>query len=377
MIKAILALSDGTIFEGFSLGATGTTSGELCFNTSMTGYQEVLTDPSYCGHIVTMTYPHQGNYGINERDNESRRPWVEGFIVREPTATPSSWRSESSLEAYMKAHGIVGICGIDTRALTSIIRDSGAMTAFISTEKSAEALLESAQKTAGLEGRDLTSVVTSENSYAWQEGLWSMADPFNPNDRSQKELKYRVAVYDFGIKRNILRLLHDAGCDVTVYPAGTTAEEVLGTEPDGIFLSNGPGDPAAVGYAINTVKKLVKSKVPLFGICLGHQILGLALGGRTFKMKFGHRGINQPVKDLLTGKVEITSQNHGFAVDIESLKGLAEVTHINLNDKTVEGITLTGSPVFSVQYHPEASPGPHDSRYLFKRFTDMMEKYRT
>jgi len=374
LAKAILALSDGTVFEGFSFGARGTATGEVCFNTSMSGYQEVLTDPSYCGHIVTMTYPHQGNYGINDLDIESSRPWVEGFIVREPTAKPSSWRSEESLGAYMERHGIVGICGIDTRALTRIIRDSGAMMALISTEGTPEDLVEQARKASGLEGKDLASVVTSKERYHWHEGLWSIADPFNTKIHAEEEVKFTVAVYDFGIKKNILRLLRDAGCAVTVYPAGTLAKDIIAAKPDGIFLSNGPGDPAAVGYAITAVKELVKSRIPLFGICLGHQILALALGAKTFKLKFGHRGINQPVKDLSTGKVEITSQNHGFAVDLASLDGVAEVTHVNLNDKTVEGIALTGQPLFSVQYHPEASPGPHDSRYLFKRFTDMMEE---
>ncbi|MFQ5480882.1 MAG: glutamine-hydrolyzing carbamoyl-phosphate synthase small subunit [Thermodesulfobacteriota bacterium] len=374
MLRAILALSDGTVFEGFSFGASGTATGEVCFNTSMTGYQEVLTDPSYCGHIVAMTYPHQGNYGINEFDIESHRPWVEGFIVRDPANAPSSWRSEEPLDGYMRRHGIVGISGIDTRALTRIIRDSGAMMALISTEESAGALVESARVAQGLKGRDLASVVSSKEPFSWHEGVWSMDDPFNAGAHVEKGLKYKVAVYDFGIKRNILRLLYDAGCDVTVVPAKTSAEEVLSTKPDGIFLSNGPGDPAAVGYAINTVKKLVESRIPLFGICLGHQILALALGAGTFKLKFGHRGINQPVKDLSTGRVEITSQNHGFAVELESLAGLAEVTHINLNDKTVEGLRLQDRPVFSVQYHPEASPGPHDSQYLFRRFTSMMEK---
>lgn len=376
MQRAILALSDGTVFEGFSFGARGTAKGEVCFNTSMTGYQEVLTDPSYCGHIVTMTYPHQGNYGINDLDIESYRPWVEGFIVRDPNSKPSSWRSEEPLHEYMSRHNIVGICGIDTRALTRIIRDSGAMMALISTEETPKTLVGLSQKAQGLAGRDLASVVTSKKPYSWSEGLWSMSDPFNEGGHPQKELKYKVAVYDFGIKRNILRLLHNAGCDVSVYPAQTPAEEVLGTSPEGVFLSNGPGDPAAVGYAVNTVKKLVESKKPLFGICLGHQILALALGGSTFKLKFGHRGSNQPVKDFLTGKVEITSQNHGFAVDLDSMKGLAEVTHINLNDRTVEGIRLTDRPVFSVQYHPEASPGPHDSRYLFSRFTEAMENVK-
>jgi len=372
--KAILALSDGTVFEGLSFGARGTATGEVCFNTAMSGYQEVLTDPSYCGHIVTMTYPHQGNYGINDLDIESSRPWVEGFIVREPNIAPSSWRSEEPLGLYMERHGIVGISGIDTRALTRIIRESGAMMSLISTDESAEALVEMAGKAAGLAGRDLVKSVSAKEAYSWHEGLWSMADPFNTKIIPPVNSKYKVVAYDFGIKRNILRLLHDAGCAVTVVPANTPAKEVLAMEPDGIFLSNGPGDPSAVGYAITALRELIDSNIPIFGICLGHQILALALGAKTFKLKFGHRGVNQPVKDLLTGKVEITSQNHGFAVELDSLKGAVELTHINLNDNTVEGIRLGERPVFSVQYHPEASPGPHDSRYLFKRFTDAMDK---
>ncbi len=374
MDKAILALSDGTVFEGFSFGARGTATGEVCFNTSMAGYQEVLTDPSYCGHIVAMTYPHQGNYGINDIDIESYKPWVEGFIVREPNKAPSSWRSEEALGTYMKRHGIVGIYGIDTRALTRIIRDSGAMMSLISTDESAEALVELARRAKGLEGRDLASIVSTKESYSWHEGLWSISDPLNAGIIQRANSSYKVVAYDYGIKRNILRLLYDAGCEITVVPAATRAEEVLAMKPDGIFLSNGPGDPSAVGYAIKAVRELVESNIPIFGICLGHQILALALGAKTFKLKFGHRGVNQPVKDLSTGKVEITSQNHGFAVNLGSLNNVAELTHINLNDKTVEGIRLSGRPVFSVQYHPEASPGPHDSRYLFKRFIDAMDK---
>jgi len=373
--KAILALSDGTVFEGFSFGARGTATGEVCFNTAMAGYQEVLTDPSYCGHIVAMTYPHQGNYGINDLDIESYRPWVEGFIVREPNKAPSSWRSEEALGEYMKRHGIVGIYGIDTRVLTRILRESGAMMSLISTDESAEALVELARKAKGLEGRDLTSLVTSKEPYSWHGGgCWSMSDPFNAGIIPPVNSKYKVVAYDFGIKKNILRILYDLGCEVTVLPARTTATEALAHEPDGIFLSNGPGDPAAVGYAIKAVRELVESNIPIFGICLGHQILALALGAKTFKLKFGHRGVNQPVKNLSTGKVEITSQNHGFAVDLGSLNNVAELTHLNLNDKTVEGIRLSGRPVFSVQYHPEASPGPHDSRYLFRRFIDAMDR---
>jgi carbamoyl-phosphate synthase small subunit len=375
--KAILALSDGTVFEGFSFGATGTATGELCFNTSMSGYQEVLTDPSYCGQIVSMTYPHQGNYGTNDIDIESWRPWVEGFVVRDPCRAPSSWRSEGSLSAYMERRGIVGIHGIDTRALTRLIRQSGAMMAVISTEHDAAALVKMAHAAPGLTGRDLVKDVSPAHAYSWHEGLWKITDPFREGIEPVREKKFRVVAYDLGMKRNILRILHDAGCTVTVVPARTTAEEVMAMKPDGVFLSNGPGDPAAVDYAIEAVRKLVDSEIPIFGICLGHQILALALGASTFKLKFGHRGSNHPVKDLSTGKVEITSQNHGFAVDLESIKGDVELTHLNLNDNTVEGIRLRDRPVFSVQYHPEASPGPHDSRYLFRRFTEEMEKKRT
>ncbi len=376
MNKALLALSDGTVFEGYSFGATGTATGEVCFNTSMSGYQEVLTDPSYCGQIVSMTYPHQGNYGVNDIDIESWRPWVEGFIVRDPCRAPSSWRSEDSLHLYMERHGIVGIHGIDTRALTRLIRSQGAMMGVISTEHDGETLVEMAVRAPGLAGRDLAREVTSAHPYSWHEGLWSMSDPFNEGIHPVKERRYRVIAYDFGMKRNILRILHDAGCAVTVVPASTPAGDVLEMDPDGVFLSNGPGDPAAVGYAIEAVRTIVDSGLPVFGICLGHQVLALALGAGTYKLKFGHRGSNHPVKDLATGRVEITSQNHGFAVDMEGVKGDLELTHLNLNDNTVEGIRLKDRPVFSVQYHPEASPGPHDSRYLFRRFTEEMEKKR-
>lgn len=371
--RAILALSDGTIFEGTSVGADGEALGEVVFNTSMTGYQEVLTDPSYNGQLVTMTYTHQGNYGTNDEDVESRKPWVKGFIVKDACFYPSSWRSDETLVAYLRLYGIVGIAGIDTRALTRIIREKGAMQAVISTiDPSPESLVAKAAGSAGIVGADLVKNVTCERPYKWHDGLWSLGAGFNKNNADRK---YSVVAYDFGIKRNILRNLADAGCDVTVVPASTSAEDALAMGPDGIFLSNGPGDPEAVTYARENIKKLIGKK-PIFGICLGHQILSLALGGKTFKLKFGHRGANQPVQDLTTGKVEITSQNHGFAVDIDSLKGIAELTHINLNDRTVEGICHKTLPLFSVQYHPESSPGPHDSQYLFKRFTDMMDEFR-
>ncbi len=371
--RAILALSDGTVFEGTSVGADGEALGEVVFNTSMTGYQEVLTDPSYNGQLVTMTYTHQGNYGTNDDDVESRRPWVKGFIVKDACLYPSSWRSDETLVAYLRLYGIVGIAGIDTRALTRIIREKGAMQAVISTiDHSPESLVAKAASSAGIVGADLVKNVTCERPYKWHDGLWSLGAGYN---KKSAERKYSVVAYDFGIKRNILRNLADAGCDVTVVPASTSAEDALSMGPDGIFLSNGPGDPEAVTYARENIKKLIGKK-PIFGICLGHQILSLALGGKTFKLKFGHRGANQPVQDLTTGKVEITSQNHGFAVDIDSLKGIAELTHINLNDRTVEGISHKTLPLFSVQYHPESSPGPHDSQYLFKRFTDMMDEFR-
>ncbi len=373
--KAILALSDGTIFEGRSFGAEGETIGEVCFNTSLTGYQEVLTDPSYKGQIVTMTYTEQGNYGANDEDMESIKPWVEGFVVKEPCAKPSSWRSEESLDAFLKKNGVVSICGIDTRALTRIIRSKGAMQAIISTtDLDPCSLVKKAVASPSLVGCDLVKEVTCAEPYDWGQGLWDVEYGYDRRRGSrieEDEKRYKVVAFDFGMKRNILRNLHAVGCDVTVVPASTTAEEVLKMAPDGIFLSNGPGDPDAVGYAKETIKELLGKK-PIFGICLGHQILSLALGGSTYKLKFGHRGGNQPVQDLTTTKVEITSQNHGFAVDLDSMKGVAELTHINLNDRTVEGISHKELPLFSVQYHPEASPGPHDSVYLFRRFVEMM-----
>ena len=376
MRKAILALSDGTVFEGSSFGAEGETTGEVVFNTSLTGYQEVLTDPSYKGQIVTMTYSQQGNYGINPEDVESVKPWVEGFIVKEPCLFPSNWRSTESLMGYLMRNRIIGISGIDTRALTRIIRDKGAMQGVISTVDSDFAsLVKKAQAAPTLVGRDLVKEVSCQKPYEWHGELWDLEQGGYPKASEEGKKKFKVVAYDFGVKKNILRNLSAAGCSVTVVPASTSAEEALALNPDGIFLSNGPGDPDAVGYAKETVKKLIGKK-PIFGICLGHQILSLALGGKTYKLKFGHRGGNQPVQDLSTGKVEITSQNHGFAVDLDSLKGKAELSHINLNDRTCEGLTLSGKPVFSVQYHPEASPGPHDSQYLFKRFVDLMESQK-
>ena len=383
-MKAILALADGTVFEGEQFGATGETLGEVVFNTSMTGYQEVLTDPSYKGQIVTMTYPLIGNYGCNEADVESIGPQVEGFVVREYSAYYSNWRSKWSLDSYLSEHGIIGIQGIDTRALTRRLRVHGVMNGCLSTEDlNPESLVEKAKAWHGLVGWDLVHRVTCPNSYAWRNSHQSSvisgqledgsvkSESFLTDNGQRTTDNYKVIALDFGIKYNILRQLTEHGCQVQVVPAKTTAEEILAAEPDGVFLSNGPGDPMPVDYAIETIQGLMGKK-PIFGICLGHQLLGLALGGKTFKLKFGHRGANQPVKHLETDRVEITSQNHGFCVDIDSLPNSVDVTHINLNDDTLEGIQHREYPIFSVQYHPEASPGPHDASYLFSRFTEMM-----
>ncbi|MYA98831.1 glutamine-hydrolyzing carbamoyl-phosphate synthase small subunit [Candidatus Poribacteria bacterium] len=393
-MKAILALADGTIFEGEQFGATGETVGEVVFNTSMTGYQEVLTDPSYKGQVVTMTYPLIGNYGCNEADVESIGPQVEGFVVREYSAYHSNWRSKWSLDTYLAEHNIIGIQGIDTRALTRRLRVHGVMNGCLSTEDlNPESLVAKAKAWHGLVGWDLVQRVTCPNPYAWRNSCQSSVisrqlqeashapelsfrEPKGFSERKSEPITdnhYKVIALDFGIKYNILRQLTEHGCEVQVVPAQTSAEEILAAEPDGVFLSNGPGDPMPVGYAIETIQGLMGKK-PLFGICLGHQLLGLALGGKTFKLKFGHRGANQPVKHLETDKVEITSQNHGFCVDIDSLPNSVDVTHINLNDDTLEGIQHREYPIFSVQYHPEASPGPHDASYLFSRFTEMMEE---
>lgn len=372
MKKAILALADGTIFEGTSFGRDGETVGEIVFNTSMTGYQEVLTDPSYKGQIVAMTYSQQGNYGVNDEDVESVHPWAEGLIVKEACLYPSNWRSTESLSSYLLRHGVTGISGIDTRALTRIIRDKGAMMGVISTiDHDPKSLAMKAAKARGLVGVDLVKEVTCKRPYSWTEELWRMDGGYAARGEDKK--RFRVIAFDFGMKRNILRNLSSAGCDVKVVPGHTGYDEVLKQDPDGIFLSNGPGDPDAVPYAKETVRNLIGKK-PIFGICLGHQILSLALGGKTYKLKFGHRGANQPVKDLKTGKVEITAQNHGFSVDMDSLKGIADISHVNLNDNTVEGLNHKTLPIFSVQYHPEASPGPHDSQYLFGRFIEMMNE---
>lgn len=356
--EALLALEDGTIFKGLSFGATGERCGEVVFNTSLTGYQEILTDPSYKGQIVTMTYPLIGNYGVNPEDVESRKPFLEGFVIRELSNITSNWRSRQALGDYLKEKNIIGIEGIDTRALTRHIRLEGAMKAVLSTEDlDAKSLVEKARASQGLVGVDLVKDVTSDKPFEWS-----------------KEGKYKVVVLDCGVKYNILRLLTENDCKVLVMPSKSNAEDILAERPNGILLSNGPGDPAGVPYVAETVKRLF-GKLPIFGICLGNQILGLAMGGKTYKLKFGHHGGNHPVKDLKTGKIAITVQNHGFCVDIDSLpKDDIEITHINLNDNTLEGIRHKKMPIFSVQFHPESAPGPHDAGYLFGEFVKMMEK---
>ena len=355
--KAILLLEDGREFCGTSFGHIGETSGEVCFNTGMSGYQEILTDPSYCNQIVTMTFPHIGNYGINSEDIESTKIQVSGFVIKEETQIPSNWRSELNIGKYLDDQKIVGIQNIDTRALTRHIRDNGAMNGIISSvDIDSSSLKSKLSQIPSMEGLDLAKIVTTKKYYKWSK---------NPKP-------YKVAAIDYGIKLNILKLLDEHECEVTVFPAKTPANDIIKFNPDGIFLSNGPGDPSAVSYGIEMVKSLLGKK-PIFGICLGHQILSLALGAKTFKLKFGHRGINHPVRNNETKVIEITSQNHGFAVDLDSLPENLVSTHINLNDNTSEGIRCKDIPAFSVQYHPESSPGPHDSRYLFKQFIDMMK----
>ncbi len=371
--RAILALEDGTFFVGRGFGASGATTGEVVFNTALCGYQEVLTDPSYRGQIVTMTYPHIGNYGVNVEDVESARPQVAGFVVREASTRASSWRASGELHRYLEEAGVVGISEVDTRALTRHIRSRGAMRGVISTvEADPDALVAMARGARSMIGLDLAREVTCAERYRF-------ADDAPPAGEARATHRFRVAAYDLGMKRNILRLLARAGCQVTVVPATTSAEDVLALGPDGVFLSNGPGDPEACGYVIRAARDLIHAPAgpPIFGICLGHQILGLACGGTTYKLKFGHRGANHPVRHLRTGHVEITSQNHGFAVDPALFERPEyELTHVNLNDGTVEGFAHRERPVFSVQYHPEASPGPHDSHYLFREFLSMMEARR-
>ena len=379
-MNAILALEDGTWYRGIAAGAHGEARGEVVFNTSMTGYQEVLTDPSYAGQIVTMTAPQIGNYGVAPGDAESQAPCVAGFVMREASPLASNWRAEGTLRDYLVKHHIVAIADIDTRALTRVLRSAGVMRGVIATGQVDPAeLVEKARSIPKMEGADLVQGVTCDSPFEWRTVAAGPGDDAHhefaipPEARAKRRL--RVAAYDFGVKHNILRRLDAYNCDVHVFPANTPAGELLAIDPDGIFLSNGPGDPAALKYAIDNVRELVdRAEVPMFGICLGHQILGLAVGGQTFKLKFGHRGANHPVKELQSGKVEITSQNHGFAVDPGSLPADVTVTHENLYDHTVEGFRHTTKPIFSVQYHPEASPGPHDADYLFRQFVESMEK---
>jgi carbamoyl-phosphate synthase small subunit len=378
-MNAILALEDGSWYQGVAAGASGETSGEVVFNTSMTGYQEVLTDPSYAGQIVTMTAPQIGNYGVAAGDAESQAPRVAGFVMREASPLASNWRADSTLRDYLVRHHIVAIADIDTRALTRVLRNAGVMRGVIATgQVDPAALVEKARAIPKIEGADLVRGVTCDSPFEWRQhgGRAGDADHelFGIRPEAHAARRLRVAAYDFGVKYNILRRLDAYGCDVHVFPASAPASALRAIEPDGIFLSNGPGDPAALPYAINNVRELTQSDIPMFGICLGHQILGLAVGGQTFKLKFGHRGANHPVKELQSGKVEITSQNHGFAVDPSSLPPETTVTHLNLYDGTVEGFRHLTKPIFSVQYHPEASPGPHDADYLFRQFVESREK---
>jgi carbamoyl-phosphate synthase small subunit len=371
---ALLALEDGSVFHGHSVGATGETVGEVVFNTAMTGYQEILTDPSYARQIVTLTYPHIGNTGCNEADAESDTVHTAGLIVRDVPRRASNWRSTESLPDYLKRHGIVAIAGIDTRRLTRILRDKGAQNGCLVAGESidAEAALAKARAFPGLNGMDLAKVVSVDKPYNWNEGVYDLdRTAFNETDK-----RFNVVAYDYGVKRNILRLLAERGCEITVVPAQTPASEVLAMNPDGVFLSNGPGDPAACDYAIAATREFLAREIPLFGICLGHQIMGAALGAKTLKMKFGHHGANHPVKDHDDGRVLITSQNHGFAVDVSTLPSNVRITHTSLFDGSLQGFALTDRPAFCFQGHPEASPGPQDIGYLFDRFAKLMQEAR-
>ncbi|MGE3990171.1 glutamine-hydrolyzing carbamoyl-phosphate synthase small subunit [Pseudorhodoplanes sp.] len=378
---ALLVLADGTVLEGHGFGATGTAVGEVCFNTAMTGYEEILTDPSYAGQIITFTFPHVGNVGTNDDDietvNMAATPGARGVILQAAITDPSNYRATRHLDAWLRARGIIGLSGIDTRALTALIREKGMPNAVIAHEPSGtfdlDALKKEARDWPGLVGMDLVPMVTSGQRFTWDEGEWKWGEGYARIDNPE----FHVVAIDYGVKRNILRLLASNGCRVTVVPATTSAEDIMALKPDGVFLSNGPGDPAATGeYAVPVIRQMIDKSVPTFGICLGHQMLGIALGGKTMKMHQGHHGANHPVKDLTTGKVEITSMNHGFAVDKDSLPANVEQTHVSLFDGSNCGIALNDKPVFSVQYHPEASPGPRDSHYLFLRFVDMMREHK-
>ena len=381
---AILVLADGTVFRGVAIGAAGSSVGEVVFNTAMTGYQEILTDPSYCRQIVTLTYPHIGNVGINDEDVESRQVFASGLVIRDLSLTVSNWRSRQSLPEYLKANNVVAIAGIDTRRLTRILREKGSQNGCIATGNDEAAALEAARGFAGLAGMDLAKEVSCDKPYEWTEGVWELGSQ-ESGIRNQESVKtglpqslpFHVVAYDFGVKSNILRMLASRGCRITVVPAKTAAKEVLAMKPDGVFLSNGPGDPEPCDYAIAATQQILASEIPLFGICLGHQIMGLAVGAKTVKMKFGHRGANHPVQDLASRRVMITSQNHGFAVDAATLPNSARVTHVSLFDGTLQGFELTDKPAFCFQGHPEASPGPHDVDGLFDKFIEMMENAKT